>query len=1102
MNSVTDTKLWEQLKTDEHRVLVKQLTKKAADKLDLVRDSFPTYTLHNEKHSLNVISLMEKLLGNDIKNLTELEAALLILSAYYHDIGMVFTEEERNNLQDEAHFDQFLNKHSKANLTIKQHQVSGDEDLPIDIAEWYCRWIHPQRSHDYILNHNISWNNYPIQHELAIICKSHGDDIKQLNHLEKLSIDFIGEADLLFCAILLRLADILDFDNSRSPEEVYKYLGLAEKREKRKQESDIEWRKHLCANGFTFKNNNRNERYPIKFIAAPNHPSVEYDVRQFLDIIEVELEKCHKVLASCSEKWREFKLPLNIDRSNIKSVNYAYGEHRFTLDQNQILDLLMGENLYSDPYVFVRELVQNAIDTSRHRVVYEHNKGNTNFQADAIEFSTWMDCEGYTWVRVDDYGMGMDESIIANYFLKVGKSYYESDEFEIEKLNWKSDFKPISRFGIGILSCFIVGDRIEVNTRKVITDPKRNALRLSMQGLDTFYILQKEESHPNCKEMPNEPKKAEKYREPKKAEKYRENNKLGTSIAVRFDPRKYKGDFNLEEQLNHYIAASPVLVKFNDHEIGLNYEKHIKTPWIEPFEYELTDNEQQTIEDTLNFKFSQHLKLKFIPLDITKHSPNPNLAGQAITIYLDIPHDNAIELENNKKLFSIEVDVEKQNIIIHASTESKQRLIAKRTNEIELKIKDEFSKLPPSITYSQIQSYLKSILKVGDIPIIPDNNPQEVIRGINCDYLLESTNSYKEIYLIIAEICEDIAQFRKYAQKLSDEEKKFKITIPIKKLQIDISPFIEKYELSHNGVSIPKISNNDRHFQLRSPIKGGLIYYHIALQDNLRPDLSLARDEVRSFSWQFYSSVNLAFLKVLDDFQFEQNRINLDIFDHRGFHKKFILEEISKDIHLDEDWGKQRIIEYRLGSEHHFMNISDIVTKLKERGGEIPLICRVKIYDHTSEFFHRIPFYYRIVAALIQRKFDVKFNTGSSHLIIIRDKPSNTHDTQNYYPPLFFVEYEGNDKLFRKSHYPINLKHPLTRWLLDNTEKLAEQHLALLQELETTISLTVQNTGRVDNKTKLIDETNNILTLLRELNYENKPTESIFLKSEDIEISI
>ena len=50
---------------------------------------------------------------------------------------------------------------------------------------------------------------------------------------------------------------------------------------------------------------------------------------------------------------------------------YIYGEYRFALEKEDILNLLMGENLYSESDVFVRELLQNAIDTSRFRGFYE-----------------------------------------------------------------------------------------------------------------------------------------------------------------------------------------------------------------------------------------------------------------------------------------------------------------------------------------------------------------------------------------------------------------------------------------------------------------------------------------------------------------------------------------------------------------------------------------------------------------------------------------------------------------------------------------------------------------------------------------------------------
>ena len=144
------------------------------------------------------------------------------------------------------------------------------------------------------------------------------------------------------------------------------------------------------------------------------------------------------------------------------------GQYRLSLDQDKILELLIGKDLYSDPSVFVRELIQNAIDAVRTREQLDKNlpsdwKGQINIRS-------WMDQEGYHWFRIEDNGIGMTEDVIMNYFLKIGSSYYSSDTFLKSKLqcNADSDYMPISRFGIGILSCFMGDDQsnqVEISTK-------------------------------------------------------------------------------------------------------------------------------------------------------------------------------------------------------------------------------------------------------------------------------------------------------------------------------------------------------------------------------------------------------------------------------------------------------------------------------------------------------------------------------------------------------------------------------------------------------------------------------------------------------------
>lgn len=71
---------------------VEALCGKALPLLNRFADTFPTYTLHNETHVMNVLSIMADLLGEaGLGRLTLGEAAMLILAACYHDIGMVYT---------------------------------------------------------------------------------------------------------------------------------------------------------------------------------------------------------------------------------------------------------------------------------------------------------------------------------------------------------------------------------------------------------------------------------------------------------------------------------------------------------------------------------------------------------------------------------------------------------------------------------------------------------------------------------------------------------------------------------------------------------------------------------------------------------------------------------------------------------------------------------------------------------------------------------------------------------------------------------------------------------------------------------------------------
>ncbi|TGY97870.1 hypothetical protein E5329_03215 [Petralouisia muris] len=300
---------------------------------------------------------------------------------------------------------------------------------------------------------------------------------------DDLPYDGFLETDHVLCAILLRLADVLDFDMSRAPHVLYEFQKISTTGN---PSAETEWKKYQVSNGFKLMQENRT----LVYRAVCEDMQDEYTIMNFLDYVDEELENCSLKLKQYGHaKWKSINIPMKAERY-IERRGYQTGEYRLTLEADNVLDLLMGDDLYSADVTFIRELLQNALDAVRARraVDYRWNWEEENY----IIVSDWSDKEENQWFRIDDSGIGMDEQAIMNYFLRVGRSYYQSDEFKKLKYDNKRnyDFMPISKFGIGILSCFLKGGRMEVSTRRCQSG---EGIRFSMKGTKGYYSLAVEE---------------------------------------------------------------------------------------------------------------------------------------------------------------------------------------------------------------------------------------------------------------------------------------------------------------------------------------------------------------------------------------------------------------------------------------------------------------------------------------------------------------------------------------------------------------------------------------------------------------------------------
>ncbi|MFI5776914.1 HSP90 family protein [Nocardia sp. NPDC051570] len=125
-------------------------------------------------------------------------------------------------------------------------------------------------------------------------------------------------------------------------------------------------------------------------------------------------------------------------------------EQVFQVDLRGIVDLL-SHHLYGSPRVYLRELLQNAVDaiTARRAV---------DAQAPARVRIETPERTGDGSIRVHDSGIGLTEAEVHALLATIGRSGKRDD------LGFaRHEF--LGQFGIGLLSCFLVADQARVITR-------------------------------------------------------------------------------------------------------------------------------------------------------------------------------------------------------------------------------------------------------------------------------------------------------------------------------------------------------------------------------------------------------------------------------------------------------------------------------------------------------------------------------------------------------------------------------------------------------------------------------------------------------------
>lgn len=294
--------------------LVDNATFYAFQKTKAILRHMGEFTLHDGDHLFRVLNLMERLLTREqIEELSVPELMLLILSAFFHDIGMAaeekdvlswkkFWDSEPKLLDARAQkeydaFRRYCLARPEQTSRIESLTAQGSQSMAEIARDYliadYIRLTHAERARAIIKEDwlgKIRYRDTDLTGEFASICFSHNEDAASVLELDK---QYLCGPDLFAClplvAALLRLADILDFDAKRTPSILFSHLFV------RHPISLKEWNKHRAIEAWSIGNTG------IQFRAKCSHPAIEASIHAFCDLIDIELGACRNILSSLNE---------------------------------------------------------------------------------------------------------------------------------------------------------------------------------------------------------------------------------------------------------------------------------------------------------------------------------------------------------------------------------------------------------------------------------------------------------------------------------------------------------------------------------------------------------------------------------------------------------------------------------------------------------------------------------------------------------------------------------------------------------------------------------------------------------------------------------
>lgn len=452
---------------------------------------FPEYTDHSYSHIQYVLETANRLIPDETFSfLTSNDIFVLCLSVLFHDLGMHLKLKSiqvlfRSNIKDdiiEKGFADIWKDYIDKNKICDEISDLGEIDDECaekhkdEIAN-FIRKYHPMianiialKGFPMVVETKDVFDDYSEKSKVSfyklsgIVARSHGEDLRMM-------IDYLQDeygmmwktpydSHIVYLMCIVRIADYLHITDDR----INPYrLNLQDFKSKK---SEIEFNKH------------KSVEYSQRIYGNPEYIYIEakpFDCKTYIELIELikgiqyELDTSWAVLGEVYDV-KELKISIRRITSNIftkewkKRTTYIPDKLSFHFDI-RLVDLLI-EPLYGNSASYgVRELIQNATDACKTRVaLYSENDYTPKVEIIIEEIN---EDKEQRCLKIVDNGVGMKLDVIKNHFLNIGSKFRDSNEWNNLKDDTKSNgeiSQKNGKFGVGILSSYLLGDTIKVRT--------------------------------------------------------------------------------------------------------------------------------------------------------------------------------------------------------------------------------------------------------------------------------------------------------------------------------------------------------------------------------------------------------------------------------------------------------------------------------------------------------------------------------------------------------------------------------------------------------------------------------------------------------------